>query len=150
KTKNNNTIDLAMGGRRMQRIVDARGAKQWLKGDGLRGAVMALALVATADGASAAPPASNEIRIGATSPITGPTPAYSVQAKVISAYFDKVNAEGGINGRKINMIIHDDGYDPKRSLEMTRKLVEEDQVLFTMGTVGTATNAATSAYLNSK
>jgi len=92
----------------------------------------------------------NEIRIGATSPITGPTPAYAVQAKVISAYFDKVNAEGGINGRRINMIVYDDGYDPKKAVEMTRKLVEEDQVLFSMGTVGTATNAATQTYLNSK
>src|SRR4051812_1326877 len=92
----------------------------------------------------------DEIRIGATSPITGPTPAYSVQAKVISAYFDKVNAEGGINGRKINMIVYDDSYDPKKALDMTRKLVEEDQVLFSMGTVGTATNAATQPYLNSK
>jgi ABC-type branched-subunit amino acid transport system substrate-binding protein/TRAP-type uncharacterized transport system substrate-binding protein len=117
-----------------------------------RGVAMALVVAALTgpafgQGAAVSP---NEIRIGATSPITGPTPAYSVQAKVISAYFDKVNAEGGINGRKINMIVYDDGYDPKKALEMTRKLVEEDQVLFTMGTVGTATNAATTSYLNSK
>jgi branched-chain amino acid transport system substrate-binding protein len=117
-----------------------------------RGVAMALVLAAMAgpafgQGAAVSP---TEIRIGATSPITGPTPAYAVQAKVISAYFDKVNAEGGINGRKINMIVYDDSYDPKKALDMTRKLVEEDQVLFTMGTVGTATNAATQSYLNSK
>src|ERR1041384_5733194 len=63
---------------------------------------------------------------------------------------DKVNAEGGINGRKVNMITYDDGYDPIKVMEATRKLVEEDQVLFTMATVGTNTNAAIQPYLNSK
>ncbi len=117
-----------------------------------RSVALALVLAAMTGPAFGQAPAvsPNEIRIGATSPITGPTPAYSVQAKVISAYFDKVNAEGGINGRKINMIVYDDGYDPKKAVDMTRKLVEQDQVLFAMGTVGTATNAATQSYLNSK
>ena len=91
-----------------------------------------------------------EIRIGTTSPITGPAPAYSVQSKVFSAYFDKVNAEGGINGRRINMIVYDDNYDPKKTLELTRKQIEEDQVLFILGTAGTAANAAIQSYLNSK
>ena len=63
---------------------------------------------------------------------------------------DKVNAEGGINGRKVNMITYDDGYEPTKVMEATRKLVEEDQVLFTMATVGTNTNAAIQPYLNSK
>ena len=63
---------------------------------------------------------------------------------------DKVNAEGGINGRKINMITYDDGYEPTKVMEATRKLVEEDQVLFTMATIGTNTNAAIQPYLNSK
>ena len=85
----------------------------------------------------AAPPTSNEIRVGVTAPLTGPASAYGVIAKVMAAYADKVNAEGGINGRKLNLITYDDAYDPNKALEMTRKLVEEDQVLFTMATVGT-------------
>ena len=67
-------------------------------------------------------------------PYTGPASAYGVIAKVIVAYMDKVNAEGGINGRKVNMITYDDGYDPIKVMEATRKLVEEDQVLFTLAT----------------
>ncbi|OCK55589.1 ABC transporter substrate-binding protein [Bradyrhizobium sp. LMTR 3] len=102
------------------------------------------------DQAYAAPPGSNEIRIGNTAPYTGPASAYGVIAKVISAYLDKVNAEGGINGRKVNMITYDDAYDPNKTMEMTRKLVEDDQVLFTLGTIGTNTNAAIQPYLNSK
>jgi len=120
-----------------------------------RGAAMVLAIAAVAgsaviDRVYAAPPTSNEIRVGVTSPITGPASAYGVIAKVMAAYADKVNAEGGINGRKLNLIIYDDAYDPNKTLEMTRKLVEEDQVLLTMATVGTNTNAAIQPYLNSK
>ena len=91
-----------------------------------------------------------EIRIGVTAPYTGPASAYGVIAKVMVAYMDKVNAEGGINGRKVNMITYDDGYEPTKVMEATRKLVEDDQVLFTMATVGTNTNAAIQPYLNSK
>jgi branched-chain amino acid transport system substrate-binding protein len=120
-----------------------------------RNAAAALVLAAMAgsmmsDRAYAAPPGSNEIRIGNTAPYTGPASAYGVIAKVISAYLDKVNAEGGINGRKVNMITYDDAYDPNKTMEMTRKLVEDDQVLFTLGTIGTNTNAAIQPYLNSK
>jgi branched-chain amino acid transport system substrate-binding protein len=100
--------------------------------------------------AQAAPPAANEIRIGMASPLTGPASAYAVIAKVIAAYMDKVNAEGGINGRKINTIIYDDAYDPIKTMEVTRKLVEDDQVLFTLAAIGTNTNAAIQPYLNSK
>ena len=96
------------------------------------------------------PRGAEEIRIGVTAPYTGPASAYGVIAKVMVAYMDKVNAEGGINGRKINMITYDDGYEPTKVMEVTRKLVEEDQVLFTMATVGTNTNAAIQPYLNSK
>ena len=113
-------------------------------------AVAAMAGVAVTDRVYAAPPGSNEIRIGNTSPITGPASAYGVIGKVIAAYADKVNAEGGINGRKINLITYDDAYDPNKTMEMTRKLVEEDQVLLTMATIGTNTNAAIQPYLNSK
>jgi branched-chain amino acid transport system substrate-binding protein len=99
---------------------------------------------------AAGPPGSNEIRIGNTAPYTGPAAAYGVIAKVIAAYLDKTNAEGGINGRKINLITYDDAYEPTKTLEMTRKLVEEDQVLLALGTIGTNTNAAIQPYLNSK
>ena len=120
-----------------------------------RNAAAALALAAMAgsvmsDRAYAAPPASNEIRIGNTAPLTGPASAYGVISKVVAAYLDKINAEGGINGRKVSMITYDDAYDPIKAMAMTRKLVEEDQVLFTMGTVGTNTNATIQPYLNSK
>ena len=120
-----------------------------------RSAAMALAVAAMAgsavtDRVYAAPPGNNEIRIGNTAPYTGPASAYGVIAKVIAAYLDKVNAEGGINGRKINLITYDDAYEPTKTLDMTRKLVEEDQVLLTLATIGTNTNAAIQPYLNSK
>ena len=66
------------------------------------------------------------------------------------AYLDKINAEGGINGRKVNMISYDDAYEPTKTMAMTRKLVEEDNVLLALGTIGTNTNAAIQPYLNSK
>ena len=88
----------------------------------------------------------NEIRIGNTAPYTGPASAYGVVAKTITAYFDKINAEGGINGRKLNMITYDDAYEPNKTMAMTRKLVEEDNVLFTLGILGTNTNAAIQPY----
>ncbi len=101
-------------------------------------------------GQGLAAPGPNEIRIGNTAPYTGPASAYGVIAKAITAYLDKINAEGGINGRKINMITYDDGYEPTKTMAMTRKLVEEDNVLLTLGTIGTNTNAAIQPYLNSK
>ena len=150
----------------MRALIDIRWTAQWSglgTRDGLRrlfaaprrSAATALVLatmagVAMGARAYAAPPTSNEIRIGVTAPYTGPASAYGVIAKVMLAYMDKVNAEGGINGRKINMITYDDGYEPTKVMETTRKLVEEDQVLFTMATIGTNTNAAIQPYLNSK
>ena len=133
----------------------ARDAVRWFFTTPRRSAAMALAVAAMAgsavtDRVYAAPPGSNEIRIGNTAPYTGPASAYGVIAKVIAAYLDKVNAEGGINGRKINLITYDDAYEPTKTLDMTRKLVEEDQVLLTLATIGTNTNAAIQPYLNSK
>src|SRR3981081_2416866 len=78
---------------------------------------------------SAASAGDNEIRIGNTMPYSGPASAYGTIGKVISAYFDKINAEGGINGRKINFISYDDAYNPAKTVELTRKLVGEDRVL---------------------
>jgi branched-chain amino acid transport system substrate-binding protein len=93
--------------------------------------------------------ADREIRIGNTMPYSGPASAYGTIGKTISAYFNKINAEGGINGRRINFISYDDAYNPRKTQELTRKLVEEDKVQLIFASLGTATNAATRPYLNS-
>ncbi|WP_316227247.1 ABC transporter substrate-binding protein [Bradyrhizobium sp. SZCCHNR1047] len=92
--------------------------------------------------------ADNEIRIGNTMPYSGPALAYGVIGKTIAAYFNKINAEGGINGRRVNFISYDDGYAPQKTVEMTRKLVEEDNVLLMFASLGTAPNLAVRPYLN--
>jgi len=71
-----------------------------------------------------------EIKIGGISPYSGPASAYGAIGKAISAYFAKINDDGGINGRKINFISLDDGYNPAKTVEQARKLVEEEEVLF--------------------
>src|ERR1700758_4034177 len=91
-----------------------------------------------------------EIKIGNTNPYSGPASAYGTIGKTIAAYFNKVNAEGGINGRKITFISYDDGYSPPKTVEMTRKLVESDGVAFLSGSIGTPTNTAVWHYLNEK
>lgn len=91
-----------------------------------------------------------EIRIGQTMPYSGPASAYGVQGVVQQKYFDRVNRNGGINGRKVNLMSLDDHYSPPKTVEQTRKLVESDNVLFMYGTVGTPTNTAVHKYLNSK
>jgi branched-chain amino acid transport system substrate-binding protein len=91
-----------------------------------------------------------EIKIGNIMPYSGPLSAFSVIGKAEAAYFAKVNAEGGINGRKINFISYDDSYSPPKTVEQTRKLVESDEVLLMFGMLGTASNTAIQKYLNSK
>jgi len=111
----------------------------------------AMAAPAFGQGQAAGPGANgNEIRIGNTMPYTGPASAYGVIGKVMAAYFDKVNAEGGIRGRKINFISYDDAYNPTKTMEATRKLVEEDNVLFILASLGTNTSQAVHPYLNAK
>src|SRR5438477_511790 len=83
-----------------------------------------------------------EIKIGHTNPYSGNASAYGVIGKTIEAFFKKVNDDGGINGRKINFITYDDGYAPPKTVEMVRKLVEEDKVLFLFNTLGTPPNSA--------
>ena len=83
-----------------------------------------------------------EIKVGNTNPYSGPASAYGTIGKVIGAYFKKVNDEGGVNGRKINFITLDDGYAPPKTVEMVRRLVEQEQVLFLFQTLGTPTNTA--------
>ncbi len=91
-----------------------------------------------------------EIKIGNTNPYSGPASAYGTIGKSIAAYFDKVNAEGGVNGRKIKFISLDDGYNPAKSVEQTRKLVEEDEVLLVFQPLGTPSNSAIHKYMNTK
>jgi branched-chain amino acid transport system substrate-binding protein len=91
-----------------------------------------------------------EIKIGNISPYSGPASAYGAIGKSIDAYFKKINAEGGINGRMIKFITLDDGYNPSRTLEMARKLAEEEEVLATVGVLGTPTNSAIHKYMNQK
>ena len=91
-----------------------------------------------------------EIKIGQTFPYSGPTSVYSTIAKTEAAYFAKINAEGGIKGRKINFISLDDGYSPPKTVEQTRKLVEQEEVLLIFGSLGTATNTAIHKYMNAR
>nr|WP_225705694.1 ABC transporter substrate-binding protein [Bradyrhizobium cenepequi] len=91
-----------------------------------------------------------EIKIGNIVPYSGPASAYGSVGKAMAAMFKKVNDEGGINGRKINFISYDDAYSPPKTVEQARKLVESDEVLLLVGTLGTAPNTAIQKYLNSK
>src|SRR6202171_2051734 len=91
-----------------------------------------------------------EIKIGNIMPYSGPASAYGVIGKTEQAYFNKINAEGGINGRKINFVSYDDGYSPPKTVEQARKLVESDEVLFVFNSLGTPPNSAIQKYMNSK
>jgi len=97
------------------------------------------------DGAS-----DTEIKIGHTNPYSGPASAYGVIGKTIQAYWKSVNDTGGVNGRKINFITLDDGYNPAKTVECIRQLVEQDKVLCTFNTLGTPTNTAIHKYMNQK
>ncbi len=91
-----------------------------------------------------------EIKIGNIMPYSGPASAYGVIGKTEEAYFKKINAEGGINGRKINFVSYDDTYSPPKTVEQARKLVESDEVLFVFNPLGTPPNSAIQKYMNSK
>ena len=92
----------------------------------------------------------SEIRLGNTNPYSGPASAYGTIAKSISAYFKMVNEQGGINGRKVTFLSYDDSYSPPKTVEMVRKLVEQDEVLFVFQTLGTPSNTAIHKYMNMK
>ncbi|QWG12763.1 ABC transporter substrate-binding protein [Bradyrhizobium sediminis] len=91
-----------------------------------------------------------EIKIGNIMPYSGPASAYGVIGKTAEAYFKKINAEGGINGRKINFISYDDAYSPPKTVEQARKLVESDEVLLVFNPLGTPPNSAIQKYMNAK
>ena len=119
---------------------------RWLAAAGLAG----LACTAQAQKAYDTGASDSEIKINNTVPYSGPASAYGTVGKAAAAYFRKVNAEGGINGRKIRFISVDDAYSPPMTVEQTRKLVEQEQVLLIFAPLGTASNAATQKYLNMK
>ena len=91
-----------------------------------------------------------EIKIGQTNPFSGPASAYATIGRTQAAYIKMINDQGGINGRKINLIQYDDAYSPPKAVEQVRKLVESDEVLLTFQVLGTASNVAVQKYLNSK
>ena len=115
--------------------------------------LLAITMVAAATSAVAQkkydPGASDtEIKIGNTNPYSGPASAYGAIGKSVAAYFKMLNDEGGINGRKITFVSYDDGYSPPKTVEMARKLVEQDKVLFLFQTLGTPSNTAIHKYMN--
>jgi branched-chain amino acid transport system substrate-binding protein len=107
--------------------------------------VASMAVAADTPGVTA-----TEIKIGNTSPYSGPGSTASVIAKLETAFFKMVNDQGGVAGRKINFISLDDGYSPPKTVEQVRRLIEEDQVALLFNTVGAATNSAIQPYLNQK
>ncbi len=112
--------------------------------------VAATALPALAKGKYDDGASDSEIKIGHSNPYSGPASAYGAIGKAIGAYFDKVNAEGGVNGRKIKFITEDDGYSPPKTVEVIRRLVEQEKVLLCFNTLGTPPNSAIHKYMNAK
>jgi ABC-type branched-subunit amino acid transport system substrate-binding protein len=91
-----------------------------------------------------------EIKIGQTMPYSGPASGFSISARVAAAYYKALNGHGGVNGRTITMISLYDGYSPPKTVELARRLVEQDEVLALFGSLGTPTNVAVRKYLNQK
>jgi ABC-type branched-subunit amino acid transport system substrate-binding protein len=116
-------------------------------------AAVALAITTTAARAQKnyGPGASDtEIKIGNIMPYSGPASSYGVIGRTEAAFFNMINAEGGINGRKINFISYDDAYSPPKAIEQARKLVESDEVLLIFQSLGTPSNSAIMKYMNAK
>jgi branched-chain amino acid transport system substrate-binding protein len=91
-----------------------------------------------------------EIKVGNIMPYSGPASAYGVIGKTEAAFFTKINAEGGVNGRKIVFVSYDDGYSPPKTVEQARRLVESDEVLLIFNSLGTASNTAIQKYMNAR
>jgi ABC-type branched-subunit amino acid transport system substrate-binding protein len=118
---------------------------------GIISAVLVLALVATTASAENGPGiTATEIKIGNTMPYSGPASGYAIVGRTEQAFYNMVNAKGGINGRKINFLSYDDAYSPPKTVEQMRKLVEQDDVFATFGSLGTPTNTAIWKYMNQK
>jgi ABC-type branched-subunit amino acid transport system substrate-binding protein len=128
-----------------------RAARDLIKAFGLSGLIVVAACVSAIAQKNYDVGASDtEIKIGNIMPYSGPASAYGVVGKTEAAYFKKINAEGGINGRKINFISYDDAYSPPKAVEQARKLVESDEVLFIFNPLGTPSNSAIQKYMNDK
>jgi branched-chain amino acid transport system substrate-binding protein len=114
--------------------------------------LLAVAVATAADAQKKYDPGATdtEIKIGNIMPYSGPASAYATIGKTEAAYFNKINTEGGINGRKVNFISYDDGYNPAKTVEQARKLVESDEVLLIFNSLGTANNTAIQKYMNTK
>jgi branched-chain amino acid transport system substrate-binding protein len=108
----------------------------------------ALALATVAAGAGTPGVTSSEVLIGGTTPLSGPAVAYQSVAKGAAAYFRYLNAHGGVNKRKIKYVYKDDGYDPSKTVEQTRELVQQEKVFAIFNSLGTEQNLATRSYLN--
>src|SRR5271154_6752553 len=115
-------------------------------------ALLAVAVAGTAHAQKKYDPGATdtEIKIGNIMPYSGPASAYATIGKTEAAYFNKLNSEGGINGRKINFISYDDGYSPPKTVEQARKLVESDEGLLVFNPLGTPGNSAIQKYMNAK
>jgi branched-chain amino acid transport system substrate-binding protein len=121
----------------------------------MEGLVLSLALLAgtataNAEGKYGPGATDTEILIGQTNPYSGPLSSYGTQGRAQTAYYTMINEQGGVNGRKIKLISLDDGYSPPKTVEHHRRLVESDEVLGVVGTMGTPTNSAIVKYMNSK
>jgi branched-chain amino acid transport system substrate-binding protein len=114
--------------------------------------LLAVAMAGTANAQKKYDPGATdtEIKIGNIMPYSGPASAYATIGKTEQAYFNKINADGGIQGRKINFISYDDGYNPAKTVEQARKLVESDEVLLIFNSLGTANNTAIQKYMNAR
>jgi branched-chain amino acid transport system substrate-binding protein len=116
----------------------------------LAGTAAALATPRIAPAQEAPGVTATEIRIGSTNALSGPASSYSVISRALAAMFKRQNDQGGIAGRQINFIVYDDGYQPPRTLEQTRRLVEQDRVAFLFNQLGTPTNSAIHRYVNQR
>lgn len=120
----------------------------------LGGAFLVLSLLVSAPASSQktySPGASDtDIKLGQTVPLSGPASSFSSYARVMVGFFQRLNDQGGINGRKINFILLDNAYTPPKAIEQTRRLVEQDEILAEVGTLGTLPNVATQKYMNEK
>jgi branched-chain amino acid transport system substrate-binding protein len=113
-------------------------------------AVAAISMTASTVLAQSPGVTDKQITLGTILPFSGPASSYATSGLAAVAYFDKINAEGGINGRTIKVISYDDGYSPPKTVEQARKLVESDEVLLLFSTFGTPTNVAIMKYMNTK
>jgi branched-chain amino acid transport system substrate-binding protein len=125
------------------------------EGNARKGALLATVLFALAAATAAVADdtpgvTATEIKIGNTDAYSGPASAYSVIAKLESAFFKMVNDQGGVAGREINFISLDDGYSPPKTLEQVRRLIEQDRVALLFNTTGAACNSAIQKYVNQK